>query len=217
MTPTESLTSEDYCTLSVAPSNWGWDPNCCGCSTAEINEEVKSMDEVEPAIYMSGSSAEAGCLGLRTSIGQKTDVSEERAPTWGAHSGPPRRPHTRNSRGTHSGRALEAHTHTLRARPLWARTLRARARGAHHRSTDLRHTLGPLWLEPAETPPASVSATQSAGWVQFRRSPSLERGVSSPGSASASAWSASPTLCPESLPRAHAPNASPKCIPQYFV
>jgi len=23
-----------YCTASVAPSNWGWDPNCCGCGAA---------------------------------------------------------------------------------------------------------------------------------------------------------------------------------------
>jgi len=62
---------EDYCTLSVAPSNWGWDPNCCGCSTAEINEEVKSMDEVEPAIYMSGSSAEAK-LGAANEVESST-------------------------------------------------------------------------------------------------------------------------------------------------
>jgi len=29
-----------YCTASVMPANWGWDPNCCGCSN-DISSDTK--------------------------------------------------------------------------------------------------------------------------------------------------------------------------------
>jgi len=50
---------QDYCTLSVAPSNWGWDPNCCACSSAEIEQQSKAMDD-EVAMEAAGMAADVG-------------------------------------------------------------------------------------------------------------------------------------------------------------
>jgi len=43
-----------YCTASVQPQNWGWDPNCCGCGGGVPNA---------PHTHGGGSCAAYGCVG----------------------------------------------------------------------------------------------------------------------------------------------------------